>query len=148
MQFNSTWFKTAFKTDGDTLKGVPIAKFWFSTLEIGHETYTIGFAVPQNPRSGGWNYRLGSQSETGAIFVFSAWRHFVVAFRSLGVTFWDQKHTNMLKWNSKNNNKITKSSKKQMSIFDNFFPSKNRDFFSEFFQFSSVFGQGYITESE
>ena len=35
-----------------------------------------------------------------------------------------------------------------MSIFDNFFPSKNRDFFSEFFQFSSVFGQGYITESE
>ena len=54
------------------LKGVPIAKFWISTSEFGHETLTIGLVVPQNPGSDGRNYRFAHQRETGAIFVF--WR--------------------------------------------------------------------------
>ncbi len=53
-------------------KGVPIAKFWISTSEFGHETPTIGFVVPQNPGSDGRNYRFEHKSETTAIFVF--WR--------------------------------------------------------------------------
>ena len=54
------------------VKGVPIAKFWISTSEFGHETLTIGLVVPQNPGSDGRNYRFAHQRETGAIFVF--WR--------------------------------------------------------------------------
>ena len=53
-------------------KGAPIAKFWISTLEFAHETLTIGFVVPQNPGSDGWNYRFEHQCETRAICVF--WR--------------------------------------------------------------------------
>ena len=56
------------------IKGVPIAKFWISTLKFGHETLTIGFVVPQNPGSDGWNYRFERGRETGAIFIF--WREY------------------------------------------------------------------------
>ena len=52
------------------LKGAPIAKFWISTSEFGHETLTIGFVVPQNPGSDGWKYRFEHQCETTAIFIF------------------------------------------------------------------------------
>ena len=62
------------------IKGVPIAKYWISTLEFGHETLTIGFVVPQNPGSDGWIYRFEYQCETGAFFCFLAWNFYVHIF--------------------------------------------------------------------
>ena len=67
---NSRDSTTTFKEQIQTVKGVPIAKFWILTSEFGHETLTIGLVVPQNPGSDGRNYRFAHQRETGAILLF------------------------------------------------------------------------------